>query len=1043
MSTANTQNLIVLRASAGSGKTYALVKHFLILALQHPTKTYYRSILAITFTNAAAAEMKHRVLSTLERIKEGNAKETMWFEIAQAANASPEEIQQRATHVLKDMLHHYGMLSILTIDSFTHRLIRSFARDLQLSIDFRIEMDATSFKEKLVDACLNAIGEKQDDPLTEYLLNYAQSNLEEGKSWNLRKQLIEYSDLILKEKTSEVMTGIQEMSLDDFRRIRVGLAKIRDTFNAEVHRTALALIQLLNQLGFATSGDGVILSGGSRSFFKKIDEIAKQQCTVIPEHAERLSNVMANDSWLPQKADKMARQAIADNRMALNAAAQDYIDAISGESYDQYQAASEILKNLYAVGLLKRLDDFGKMVKAEDNSLLIADFHKLVNEIISISDTPFIYERIGNRYNHVLFDEFQDTSTLQWINAIPLIHNALASNNMSLIVGDAKQAIYRWRGGDVEQFISLPEIPNAQQMPEAQAAMKHQFNPGILDVNRRSARAIVAFNNHTYLRISQELGKYQSVYTDAHQEPHKKHEGLVKVEYVPGTHPKDRWPGTSQTILNAIQDSVKAGYALGDITILVRRGKEASLVAQFLAEQGITAVTRDSFLVQNSISVRVLTHFIEYLINPEIKSSAFLCIASLAAIHEHVQLEDFMQNYVAREKRNLTLRFYEFITEKFGEVPTRFAESNPFELFWNIIRLFKLPSNSGLEFLLENAKQRCIISNESLQEFIDWWKEIQSKLSTSESKNPDAVNIMTIHKSKGLQFPVVIYPRFGSNGKTSEIWADTHGLSEGLPVARVGATNGLAENKFLGPSVQEELDRKLLDDVNLCYVATTRAEERLYIIQEKCGSTASASFIQAIENLKPDFLKTQIFESGEVANKYAEAQADHTIPKILHFPNSERHNIQLRIVGLHASSDTVLEGNVVHDILSKFEQETDLHTFVQERCKTFGIHDSQRMEKIREMVDSVLGIPEFQAWMNAKDFQVEREICCTDGKILRPDRIVIREDVVQVIDYKTGARKEDHKKQVQKYCETISTIYDKPIEGYLLYTKEQCVERVM
>ncbi|MFM7731694.1 MAG: UvrD-helicase domain-containing protein [Flavobacteriales bacterium] len=227
MTNPSTQNLIVLRASAGSGKTYALVKHFLILALQHKSKTYYRSILAITFTNAAASEMKHRVLSTLERIKEGDVSETMWEEIANAVGVSLDEIRSRAQEVLKDMLHHYGMLSILTIDSFTHRLIRSFARDLQLSADFRIEMDATSFKEKLVDACLNAIGEDANDPLTAYLMNYAQTNLEEGKSWNLRAQLIKYSELILKENTSEIMTGIEHMQLNDFWRIRKNLDSAR------------------------------------------------------------------------------------------------------------------------------------------------------------------------------------------------------------------------------------------------------------------------------------------------------------------------------------------------------------------------------------------------------------------------------------------------------------------------------------------------------------------------------------------------------------------------------------------------------------------------------------------------------------------------------------------------------------------------------------------------------------------------------------------------------------------------------------------------
>ncbi|MFM7731003.1 MAG: UvrD-helicase domain-containing protein, partial [Flavobacteriales bacterium] len=674
---------------------------------------------------------------------------------------------------------------------------------------------------------------------------------------------------------------------------------------------------------------------------------------------------------------------------------------------------------------------------------LIADFHKLVNEIISIDDTPFIYERIGNRYNHILFDEFQDTSALQWINAVPLIHNALASNNMSLIVGDAKQAIYRWRGGDVEQFISLPNIPNAQQMPEAQASLKLQYNPGELKVNRRSAKSIVAFNNAIYDHIAGNLGRYQSVYANASQEQHKDMDGLVQVRYIVGTYPRDRWPATSEAILKAIQESSQAGYAYGDMTILVRRGKEAAKVAQYLAELGISAVTRDSFLVQNSTSVRALTHYLEYLINPEMKSSAVLCITALAQIHAHIHLEDFMHDYVHYEKRNIQLRFYDFIHDKFGEVPTRFAESNPFDLFWNIIRIFKLPSNSGLEFLLEHAKQRCVVANESIQEFVDWWRDNQSKLSTIESKNPDAVNIMTVHKSKGLQFPVVIYPRFGGIPKTNEIWAATNGLSDGLPVTRVNATNGLSENRFIGDSIQDELDRNLLDEINLCYVATTRAEERLYIIQEKCSFPGSGCFIKAIEHLMPEFKNSESYLSGTAESKRVKGEMESNDPLVLDFPNTNREGVQLRIVGLHESSDSVLEGNAVHDILGRYQSHADLTPLVIERCKKFGIHDQLRIGKIQQTVESVLDMPKVKEWMTSGKSEVEREICCTDGKILRPDRIVVLENLVQVIDYKTGARKEDHKKQVQKYCETIQSMFNKPVEGYLLYTKELSIESVV
>jgi len=402
------KNLLVLKSSAGSGKTYALVKHYLLLCLNQDSPYAYSHILAITFTNAAAAEMKERVLARLKEFASDEGKSSpLFLEIQKQLDLSPEELQARAAKTLSHMLHHYSRIAISTIDSFTQRIVRAFARDLQLHPDFGISLKSDEFLEEVIDLLLAKSEESEE--LNNYLLQFVQTNLDDNGKWDIRKSLIEFAGEIVKEKSKHVVEASKKYTAQDYLRFSRLLRTQLDELFAEPRRLAQGFLHKLssNNLTFQN------LFNGGRGVEKIISLLCENKIEELPgskfiESTEK--------RWQSKAKPNAQVDAIADE---LNQYALPIIDIVNAEFKKQVTIITMLRKSVFKVGLLGEIVQVAQNLKEQENLLLISDFQDIIQEIVSASPAPFIYEKAGERFHHILFDEFQDTSEMQFANFYP------------------------------------------------------------------------------------------------------------------------------------------------------------------------------------------------------------------------------------------------------------------------------------------------------------------------------------------------------------------------------------------------------------------------------------------------------------------------------------------------------------------------------------------------------------------------------------------------------------------------------------------------
>jgi len=1029
--TTNTTGLFkVVRASAGSGKTYSLVKEFLLLALKTKSADYYKNILAITFTNAAAAEMKERVILRLKEIAaKVEVNNSLHQELVQTLNISPEELQARSAATYKHILHNYGQLSIQTIDGFTHKLIRAFARELRLSQDFSVEMDLDAFIELLVDRCLDSIGREEE--ITRYLELFALENLEEGSAWNIRTQLITFAKQLLKEETYDALEKLEHLKLGDFKKIKKRLYANKKAFENQLKGLGEAGLALLQQNGLGIDDFSYGKTGGMAMLRKLSNENYKYP-------SERFYTMLDGNNWYGKKTSPDKAEAIEGIRLPLQQILVQIAEQFSADKYGKYLLQDLILKNVYAIGLLNSLNEFSKQLKEENNVLLISDFHKLVNEVVSDSPAPFIYERIGNRYKHILIDEFQDTSALQWANAVPLIQNALGEGNMSLLVGDAKQSIYRWRGGRVEQFVDLPKVENKTNFVESNQFFESHFKEEILEHNYRSAKTIIDFNNRFYESLSPALGKKEIVYHKQAQKTVRKKEGYVQVDFVEEKNAVERWQQTSELILQFVQQSIVDGYSLSDIAVLTRKGdKEGGIVAALLAENGYAVVTQGSFLLNNSPKVRAVMAFLSYSDNPQKHFAAVELVKSLHEIDNTISLVDFVQHHIHGKGKTIGISLEEFLQSRF---PKNYeAITSVYNHAISIIQRFGLKSDIYLESLLDHIRERTISRNMTLTAFLEWWEDSKEKTYISSSAGNNAIRIMTIHKSKGLQFPVVIYPRFASKDRTNDVWIETDEETTGLQTALV--TPKQAEENEETPvtwpqEFYEETEKQRLDDMNLCYVATTRAEDRLYMIIEKGHSNTwfSAQIHNVLENSFSENRNENSWTFGE-REKHINKPSQETV-SVISSDFIHKNRLKLRLTKLREDfSEELLQGNIIHETLAETTNANELDKIIQ-RVSALKRLDDTRQEQLKKDISRIVHHPQFSKWFsNDAEIIAEREICTADGKVIRPDRVAIFNDHLDVVDFKTGIPNKKHEAQLKEYVRQLELIYNLPVNGYLLYTQ--------
>ncbi len=1038
------QPFLVLKSSAGSGKTYALVRHFLFLSLKSEEPYAYSHILAITFTNAAASEMKERVMERLHEftfVQALEGKNELFNDIRKELDVSPMILQERARKTLSHMLHNYSRLSISTIDSFTHRIVRAFAKDLQIHPDFSIQMDTEKFLEQCVDACLDEVGE--DAELTTYLENYVLSNFEEEEDWNVRKGMIGISKQLVKEDAKNILSLFENLHITEYDLIKKAFQNKLHELTKELFERIDEVLDLideknLNQDQFFNNGNGTL------SYLRKI------RSAEFVNPGAYFHRVMEKGWGKPKQVEVEALNG------KLNEVAEFVLDWISGNNKHEFNRINKILPRIYTTGLLSKLNEVSVRIKSEENLLLISDFHAIVSAVVQESTAPFIYERAGERYHHILIDEFQDTSEMQWKNFLPLFENAIAQGNFNLVVGDGKQSIYRWRNGNVEQFVRLPKLfdgaPDTMQL-----LLNDAYKEQVLNTNRRSGKAIIEFNNTLFGALKEKLGPLQDVYDKHDQECSKDHPGYVEVQTLM-VDKKDAKDSKDLQMLNGIVDAIREcradGYEWGDIAILTRKGKsESTKISEFILQQTekIPLTTEDSFLVQNSNEVQLLMACINYFGKETENFYRFNLIRRICDVFpDKFNYSEVISSYVEQlEKGKLRFKVNEFLDEHYPGLRD-LVKSNvhPFECIQELIRYFQLQFDVYLEFFENQLLQLSHRNGMGFSEMTDWWNDNKNKLYIQSGEQQNAVRILTIHKSKGLQFPVVIFPKFDTKHPNQTLWVNAPNVHPGFTKGLINFTPSKSPKDDDPEELQTENNKILLDDMNLLYVALTRPEERLYFLTEsKPSSSNSALNAYLYEYFNTHHAGLNKFHFGEKVKHVKEEKEETKTVALLDGTrlNAVQPDFRMRETKRKdlEGKEALVMGNHLHACLSTLNHfnswEESLSNYIFEHTELQTNEKELLSNQVRETVMN----DSFQQIFKTEDeVLTEHDVQINVREVARPDRIHLNAEYVEVYDFKTGAEMDKHLQQVKNYMSALQSATDKPVRGYLAYTKTGTLKEV-
>ncbi|MCW3076176.1 MAG: helicase UvrD [Bacteroidetes bacterium] len=1029
-------NFVVYKSSAGSGKTFTLVKEYLKLALHDEKKIAfnYKKILAVTFTNKAASEMKQRVIDALNSISHSEVMPYTGEIICNELNVQSSELKKRARLLLKHILHNYSDFSIGTIDSFTHKIVKTFAYDLNLPINFNLETDVEGFYEKVVSDLFSRLGE--DEYLTNLLKSYSFNKASDNGSWDPEQQILDFVKLLQKENAEGYLQQLHKFSAGELEGFRIEFYRFISGYTVFLKTQAQQAFEVAKQYNL-TINDFYYAKSGPYNFFNKcFDNTIKLEDI----SAARLTDAITKNKWLKDNSSSIADTI----NKRLTSVAESLIHYIN-ENHKHYVLCELLTKQIYPLMLIKKLEEISRDKKADEQIVFISEFNKKIFDLINNEPTPFIYERLGEKYHHYLLDEFQDTSGLQWQNILPLLDNSLASGWFNLIVGDGKQSIYRWRNANVQQFSNLPEVDNPENsfiISERADTLKRNFKKEILNSNYRSVRTIVEFNNDLFDSLNQQLlnESFGPIYENQSQIVQNTSEGYVTV--LTGKTTKEGLDVLNfEHIKKQISDSRDAGYDYNDICIICRFNYQGSLIANYLVDQNIPVVSSDSLLLKNNLEVNTLFNFLNYLNNKEDKVSA-------ASVIDYL----FQSGQISNEQMNASFKdlaernsLFEVLREC-GIVISEndFLLSNLFDNCIDIIKALGLNKTAPLymRFFLDEVNEYLVTKNSNLSQFIHWWHTRSFKASVIIPDNTNAVRIMTIHGSKGLEFPVVIIPYCNwPQYKAGDSWVNISDDTINLPVAVVSLTEKI-RNAGLDKELDLEKQEQTLDNLNLLYVAFTRAIDRLHVIAASSETNRQQLVNQWLENYlvkKCGIAEGNLFEAGNKHHAKGKHKKNNLPPYSLPPLSFNTDNSIIKIKSDYLQSYTEngiakKQGIIFHHILSKIKGLRDLDNALQDALIE-GFITSSDILPIKEKLLEVLEHPLLKTYFSDNIItKLEAELVTPNGEVFRPDKIVFTSEETIIIDYKTG--KHNHKKyydQMARYENAIKDMGHLKVKKVLVY----------
>lgn len=1027
----------VYNASAGSGKTFTLVKEYLKVLLRSEDIFRFQKILAITFTNKAAGEMKERVLDNLQDFADGESNDLLEI-ILEETSLDRTVVKDRSKKILDEILRNYSAFSITTIDSFTHKIIKSFAYDLGLPLNFEVEMDAVSLLNEAVDVLISKIG--SDETLTKLLIDFSLDKADDDKSWDISRELNEFSKILLNEDDTKHFKKLADKQLADFTDLKTKISKhqihIKNRWK-EVGDEALRVIESVKL--------------DHKDFYR----------SMLPNHFVALASNPEKAKFFDQS---KLRERIEESNFYSKSKPEDVKSAIEGvlpellklyteseQLYQQFSMNKLALKSIIPLAVLNNINQELTHLKEENNLRLNAEFNQLISDNIKDQPAPFIYERIGQRFMHYFIDEMQDTSTLQWQNLIPLIDNALAQENSNLLlVGDGKQAIYRWRGGKSEQFIGLGS--------EKDNPFQTSKEVKTLETNFRSYAQVINFNNQFFQHTANFLqnDSYKQLFVEGNKQlTTAKKGGFVSLSFLEKEEDKEQEKNKYPKKILELVKNLEAEFSLDEICILVRKKKDGIAVANYLSENGIDIVSSETLLLENSSKVNFIVNTLQVIQHPNDKET---CLEMLYFLHEHLKVLEDKHSFIAKlihqpnEAVFQELKNYEtsFELSMFHQLPF-------YEKIEEIIRGFQLVTSSDayvqffLDVVLEQQRK-----GTSIQEFLDYWSEKKDKLSIVAPESGNAVQVMTIHKSKGLEFPVVIFPydldvyrQINPKVWLNELPENYDGFKELLVPFNKDLNYVNDRGSEIYQQQREELE---LDNFNLLYVALTRAVEQLFIVTEKKISSKgeentnfySGVFINYLKKVGEwnDEVLEYSFGNKERVSVLKEKTSGVQIQEGFISTPWKEHNIHM-LASASKLWDTeqgkaIEFGNLIHEMMAEIITKDNIEKVVY-RYEQQGILPQEKSSEVIKSIQQIVNHPELKEYFSEEVVVFnEREIVDVDGQIVIPDRLIFNQDKeVIIIDYKTGKPSKVYHQQLLRYGRVLQTMNFKVLKKLLIYINEE------
>lgn len=1012
----------IYNASAGSGKTFTLAIKYLEKLLGPSDDEGFKKILVLTFTNKACDEMKERILNSLKRFSdkdvEGPSLE-MFNQLKRSLNLSDADLYKRSKKRLELILHNYSFFEISTIDSFSHRIIKSFAKDLNMVSDFEVVLNPEPIISQSVDNLIENLDVKEI--IAKTIVDFANQKMKDGKSWDVSFDIKELSKLLTNEDHYVKIKKFKKKDVKWFLKLKKEITQKIKKLEKNVELEAKNCKKIINNIDsnvkFYRNSFPNFIKKVLIKDFKKID-------------LEKVKNLFL-------KKTIFNKQNVLEEQLKTNLVDSFFFrfKIIEANIY-QWKVLNAFLYSIVPMSVLNEIREISKHLQYERKEISVSDFNTIINEEIKNHPAPYVFEKTGNRYKHFLIDEFQDTSTMQWNNLIPLISHSLESVELDgstgslTVLADPKQSLYRWRGANPNNFLSLLKNENPFNIE------KKVFE---LPKNFRSLGDIVKFNNKFFKYVSNNLkfDNNKKIYKLSSQKQNSSEGGYVSIQFLKkedSIKPENNL--FLQKCLQIIQDCLNRNARLEDMCILVRNKVQQNLLAEFLISNKIPVISSESLLLINSGKVKTLIEAIRLRVDPNSKVAKKNILDNLIKSKPVLDVFNFY-------KKSIDKNIDEFFEEIFNLSYKDFIELELFDALSSLLRINRqtISYDAHIQFFMDEVFEFFVKKKGNDEDFLNYFDQNYESLSVVSSSNTDAVTILTIHKSKGLEFPIIIYPFADSKAHVSsqkKIWFPLE-LADNNIELLLPQSNDLQKTGILGKEYIKKLkEEEELDNVNLLYVAFTRAIAELYVISTYTERNSFESHNEIISSFIAscgfEFEKNLSFSWGNPLKRKIKSQK-HSKSKSINCSSFNQYHT------LKTSRDyidkKVSYGKCLHELMSRVDYSYQFKKELQAYL-SLKYFDKKTTNQLTINSKKILNNKILKKYYS-NEFEVfcEKEIFRLGNQIIIPDRIVRSKDnVYTIIEYKTGKKRISDNKQIEKYKLAMHEMGLKVEKALLVYTGE-------